>query len=157
MTLPELWTRRPERERRAIAAIAIVAAAIVLAAFVWIPLERTRARLEREVPELRAAVAALRKDADEVRSLRAMPAVASASSAPLAGLAAGGLATPAGARLVSVDARRLKLAAADIAFTPLVQWLATTPAAQGLSVESARIEALPAPGRVRAEITLARP
>ena len=35
--------------------------------------------------------------------------------------------------------------------------LTTAQAAHGLRVESARIDALPAPGRVRAELTLARP
>jgi type II secretory pathway component PulM len=38
----------------------------------------------------------------------------------------------------------------------LLDWLATAQAAHGLRVESARIEALPTPGRVRAELTLAR-
>jgi general secretion pathway protein M len=157
MTLPGSWTRRPESERRMVAAIATVVAVILFATFAWIPLERSRARLEREVPELRAAVAALRKDADEVARLRALPPIAAASATPVAGLAAGALAPPAGARLAPVDARRLKLDAADIGFTPLVHWLASAPAAQGLRVESARIEALATSGRVRAEITLARP
>jgi len=72
MRLPAAWTGRSERERRILAAGAGLAALLLFVAFVAIPLERTRARLAREVPELRAAIEGLRNDAAEARRLRAL-------------------------------------------------------------------------------------
>jgi type II secretory pathway component PulM len=54
------------------------------------------------------------------------------------------------------DDKHVRLAGDDIAFGALLDWLATAQAAHGLRVESARIEALPTAGRVRAQLTLAR-
>ena len=61
-----------------------------------------------------------------------------------------------GVQLSVPDEKRVRLVGENIAFAALLDWLATAQAAHGLRVESARIEALPAPGRVRAELTLAR-
>lgn len=151
MTLPAFWTRRGERERRLMAAGAAIVALLLLVAFVVVPLERARARLAREVPELRASVAALQKDADEARRLRLLPPAASGAATPLAALA-----PPQGARLAAVDERHLKLTGDDVGFGALLEWLATSAAPQGLRVERARLEALPTVGRVRADITLGR-
>jgi general secretion pathway protein M len=156
MKLPTAWTRRSERERRILAAGAGVAALLLFVAFVAMPLERARARLGREVPELRAAVQALQKDAAEARRLRALPPAGTGPAASLAAIAAGSLAPPPGARLVLADARHVKLTGEDVAFGALIEWLATSAAAQGLRVERARIEALATAGRVRADLTLGR-
>jgi len=154
--LAAAWSRRSAGERRMLAAAAAAAAVLLFAAFVWLPLERARARLEREVPGLRADVAALEGDAQEVRRLRSMPPTAAAAAhRPLAALAAGALAVPPGARLTLADERHLRLAAGDVDFAKLVEWLASTQASEGLRVESARVEALATRGRVRADITLA--
>ena len=135
----------------------LVTFAVMLAvALVWLPLERTRVRLEREVPELRAAVQALLRDAEEAKRLRSMAPVAAQSAAPLAALAAGAVAAPPGSRLVLVDPGHLRLTGADVGFTQLLEWLASAAGNHGLRVESAHVEALAAPGRVRVDITLAR-
>lgn len=155
MSPRELWRQRSSGERRTLAIGAGAIAALLFVAFAWIPLERSRARLESEVPRLRATVAALERDAGEVRRLRAMPAPSHEDAAPLSALSANaGL--PPGARLTVLDPRRVKLSAEDTGFTALVEWLANGAPAQGLHVESARLEALAMPGRVRADITLAR-
>ena len=156
MKLPAAWTRRSERERRLLAAGAGLAALLLFVALVAIPLERARARLGREVPELRAAVQALQKDAAEARRLRALPPAGTGPAASLAAIAAGSLTPPPGARLVLADARHVKLTGEDVAFGALIEWLATSAAAQGLRVERARIEALATAGRVRADLTLGR-
>ncbi len=157
MSLASLRNRLSSRERAVLGVGAAVSAALLVAAFAGIPLERKRAQLERELPGMRAAVVALQRDADEVRRLRAMPAVSAASREPLAALAATSLSAPPGARLTPVDNRHLRLSGEDVGFARLLEWIASAQAAQGLHVESARIEALAAPGRVRAELTLARP
>jgi general secretion pathway protein M len=155
MSVRELWDRRASGERRVLAIGAGAAALLLFVAFAWLPLERTRARLEREVPRLRAGVAALERDAAEAKRLRAMPPVSAQALAPLAGLASTA-ALPSGTHLTLVDPRHVRLAADDAAFTALVEWLYGSAPAQGLHVESARLEALPVAGRVRADITLAR-
>ena len=158
MSAASLWHSRSARERSLVAAGAIVLAVMLAVALVWLPLERARVRLAGELPELRASVDALQRDADEVKRLRALPATIPANPAPLAPLiAANAWARDLpGVQLTVPDERHVKLSGADIGFTALLDWLATAQAAHGLRVESARIDALGAPGRVRAELTLER-
>jgi general secretion pathway protein M len=156
MSVLDLWRARAPRERAVLATGAAVIAIMLAVALVWLPLERARVRLEREVPELRASVAELQRDAEEAKRLRSMAPVATQSATPLATLAAGAVAAPPGARLVLADAGHLRLTGADVAFTQLLEWLASQAGNQGLRVESAHVEALAAPGRVRVDITLAR-
>ena len=151
----QAWQARGEGERRVATIVASLAALALLVALVWLPLERSRARLAAELPRLRASIGALERDADEVKRLRALPAAVPGTSAPLASLAtnSGGL---AGAQMTVIDARRVRLVGADVGFGPLLEWLRNAQLTHGMRVESARIDALPAPGRVRAELVLAR-
>ncbi len=146
------WQARSTRERTVLATGAGAALLLLFVAFVWIPVERSRARLAAEVPALHASLARLEQDAAEVQRLRALPARPASAAAP------GALDTSAlaGARAIVLDPRRVRLIAGDVSFVALLEWLAGAQAAQGLHVESARIEALPLAGRVRAELTLAR-
>lgn len=152
-----LWEDRSPRERVVIGALAALAAVALLAAFAWLPLERARARLKAELPALRASLAALELQAAEAKRLRALPP-AQKSSEPLVSLAtaAGGRALP-GAQITVLDGKTLVVTGADIAFGALLEWLASVQASQGLRVQNAHVEALPAAGRVRAELRLARP
>ena len=158
MSVAGLWHSRPPRERSMIAAGATVLAIMLAVALIWLPLERARVRLAAELPQLRASVVALQRDADEVKRLRALPATIPANPPPLAPLIAANTWARdlPGVQLSVPDERHVKLVGADVGFTALLDWLATAQAAHGLSVETARIEALPAPGRVRAELTLER-
>jgi len=157
MSAPLAWQRLSARERSIVRAGAAAIAGLLFVAFAWVPLERARVRLEAELPRLRAEVVMLERDAGEARRLRAMPAAAGdARAQPLASLAAGGLTAPPGARLTQAGDRNLRLAGEDVGFAQLLEWLAGAEAAHGLRVESARLEALPAPGRVRADLTLTR-
>jgi general secretion pathway protein M len=148
------WQGRSAGERKVIAALGAVVAALLLIAFAWLPLERARTRLSSELPVLRASIASLQRDADEVKRLRAMPVVAPSNAAPLASLVTG--ARVPGAQLALIDDKRVRLTATDVGFSTLLEWLASTQATHGLRVESARIDALPTVGRVRAELVLAR-
>jgi type II secretory pathway component PulM len=62
----------------------------------------------------------------------------------------------AGAQLSMADEKHVRLRGDDVAFTALLEWLGAAQSTNGLRVESARIEALASPGRVRADLTLAR-
>ena len=157
MSLAVLWRSRSARERGIVRAGLAVLAVMLVVALAWLPLERTRARLAAEMPVLRASVSALERDAEEVRRLRALPAAVPANAGPLAPLmAANAWRELPGVQVSVPDEKHVRLSGADIAFTALLDWLANAQAAHGLTVESARIDALPAPGRVRAELVLAR-
>ena len=158
-TVVEAWRARPERERSFLAAGALVIGVMLYVALVWLPLERMRVRLAADLPELRASIVALERDAAEVKRLRAMPSSIPATPAPLAPLMRANTWARElpGVQLTVPDERHVKISGSDIAFTSLLDWLTTAQSAHGLRVESARIDALPAPGRVRAELTLARP
>lgn len=150
MNAPAWWRNRPSHERRVLGVGAGVVAALLFVGLVWLPVARTHARLEQELPALRASLETLSRQAQEVQRLRAVPA------AQASGAAAGSLPTLAGAQVSIPAPGRVRLAAGDVAFSALLDWLAAAEAAQGLHVERAHIEALPTAGRVRAELTLAR-
>ncbi|HUL94926.1 MAG TPA: type II secretion system protein GspM [Usitatibacter sp.] len=157
MSLREAWYARPERERSALAAGAAVVAAMLVVALVWLPLERARTRLAAQLPELRASVEELRREAAEAKRLQGMPPTIPVNPAPLAPLIASDAWARAlpGVQLTVPDDKHVRLVAPDVGFTALLDWLVTAQAAHGLRVEGARIEAL-SPGRVRADLTLAR-
>ncbi len=78
------------------------------------------------------------------------------NSVPLESIAGAGAKPLAGAQVARVDAKTVRVVGDDIAFGSLIEWLAAVQAAQGLRVDSARIDGLPAAGRVRAELRLSR-
>ena len=158
MSPANLWRSRSLRERSLVSAGLVVLAIMLVVSLVWLPLERTRGRLAAELPLLRASVAALERDAEQVKRLRSLAATIPTNPAPLAPLmAANAWARELpGVQLSVPDEKHVRITGEDVAFGALLDWLATAQAAHGLSVEAARIEALPAPGRVRAELTLAR-
>jgi type II secretory pathway component PulM len=94
----------------------------------------------------------MQRQADEAKRLRALPAAASLQ-APVAALAA---TPPAGAQVTALDAQRIRVLASDAAFTTLLEWIVAAQASHGLRVESARVDALPAAGRVKADLVLTR-
>lgn len=152
------WRSRPPRERSALTAGLVVIGVMLVVALVWLPLERARQRLGAELPRLRASVASLEAQGAEVKKLRATLSTIPPNPSPLAPLmAANAWARELpGVQLAVPDEKHVRLKAADVTFTALLDWLTNAQAAHGLRVESARIEALDAPGHVRADLTLAR-
>lgn len=154
MRTPDAWSARSPGERRVIAIAAALALAMLVAAFAWLPLERSRSRMEAELPRLRASIATLERQAAEVKRLRAMPAAARAAATPLNALAT--THPLPGAQLAALDDQRVRVTGTDVGFGALLDWLAAVQGAHGLRVESARLDALPMAGRVRAELILTR-
>lgn len=159
MSLASTWSARSAGEKRLLLAAAAIAIVLLAIAFVWLPLERTRTRLATQLPELRASVEQMRAQSAEAKRLRALPARAPASGAQPPALALAGSLAQAlpGARLATLDPKRVKVAMDDASWTRVLEWLASAQAAQGLAVESAQVEALATRGRVRAEFVLAAP
>lgn len=143
---------RSQREVRAAVAVSIVVALMLIYALAWLPLQRTRARLDAELPALRASLATMQREADEAKRLSALPAAAN-QQAPVGSLVSG---PPAGAQVTVVDPKRVRLVASDAAFTTLLEWMIAAQASHGLRVESARLDALPAAGRVKGDIVMSR-
>lgn len=150
------WASRSPRERTAIAWAAGLVVLLLVAVFVWLPLERTRARLAADVPRLAASVAAMERQAAEVARIRSLPAVARAAAAPTTTIAADlGRAVP-GSQASAPDDKRVRITGSDVAFGALLEAIAAAQGAHGMRVDSARIDALPTAGRVRAEVLLSR-
>lgn len=151
----DAWARRSPAEQRVIMGLGIAIAAIVLVVVVWWPLERERTRWRAELPVLRASLAQMERQAQEVKRLRGAPPAAPGATSPLASLAtnAGGL---PGAQVSVIDERRVRVTGADVSFTALLEWLRAGEATHRVRVESARLDALPAPGRVRVDLVVAR-
>jgi type II secretory pathway component PulM len=121
-----------------------------------LPLERSRTRLAAEVPRLAASVATMERQAAEVVRVRSLPATPASAATPSAAIAAAlGTRLP-GAQASAVDEKRVRITGSDIAYGALLEAVASAQAAHGMRVDSARIDALPAAGRVRFELLLAR-
>lgn len=160
MSLLANWQARAPKERVAIGLVLSIVLAVLLYAFAWLPMERHRERLTAELPRLRASVAEMRAQAAEVKRLKATPPRTDAKNPlPLAQLVSAGTLAQglAGAKLTAIDGKRVRLAVDDVAWARLVEWIASAQALHGLSTESARVDALPATGRVRAELVLVAP
>jgi type II secretory pathway component PulM len=154
MKAPAFWNARSTRERQVIAIAGGLLALLLVVTLVWLPLERSRTRMLAELPALRASIATLERQASEVKRLRAMPAASHTSAAPLNAIA---MTNPLpGAQLAALDDKRVRVTGADVSYGALLDWLSAVQATHGLRVEAARLDALPAAGRVRAELTLSR-
>jgi type II secretory pathway component PulM len=153
------WRSRSDSERTRITAMAAIVALVLLVALAWLPMQRASARLENELPGLRAATATMKRQAEQVAALRAAPPRSAAAPQPLAGLAGSGALAQAlpGAQVAALDDRRLRVTASDVSWGALLDWIANARAQHGLDVAAARIEALPMTGRVKADLTLERP
>jgi len=92
-----------------------------------------------------------------VARVRSMPALAPVPAGPVADLSTSIARALPTAQVTMMDAKRIRIAAADVPYGALLDTVASAQASLGLRVDTARIEALPAAGRVRAELVLARP
>jgi len=152
-----MWAARSPQERTIVAAGGAIVALVLVAALVWLPLERSRTRLSVEVPRLAESIAKMERQAAEVSRVRSMPAVGGPAATPSQPIATAlGTRLP-GAQLAPIDAKRMRLTGTDVAYGSLLEAIATAQSGYGMHVDSARIDALPVTGRVRAEIVLARP
>ena len=154
MSFATFWEARSERERRVIVQCGVLLAILLVFALVWLPLERTRTRLEITLPQLRASIEQLKRDADEVKRLKSIAPTVTGKPAPLVSLATQNTLT--GAQVSVPDDKHVHVVANDVGFTRLLDWLVSVQSTHALRVESARIEALATTGRVRADLTLTR-
>ncbi len=160
MSLLAQWRSRSSQERLVMGTVGFLAAAALVVAFAWLPLERHRARLAADLPALRASVVEMRAQAAEVKRLKATPPRTDARNpVPLAQLLSAGTLAQGlpGARLTPLGGKQVRLVVDDASWARLVEWVSGAQSLHGLTTESATVEALAAPGRVKADLVMAAP
>lgn len=153
----EFWAARSPRDR---VVIAVLAAVVGAALYLWLVQSAYRARIQLDVSvtALRAQAARLNLDATELERVRALPAPPAAQTdlralvqarAESAGLARALL------RIDAPDAHQVQVVFGAVGFA---EWLAWVASLQGehIRLDTARIEALSTPGMVGVTATLAR-
>ena len=148
---------RTPRERRVIAALVVLVAAVIGWIAVWQPLQRDLASLRATVPTERDTLAQARKVADEMASLARTAPVRRATDARAELERVLGERGLRGA-LTQLDWQdeRVRIVFADVGVDPLVLLLDTLYRDAQLRVVEAALTARVEPGTVRAELTLAR-
>lgn len=154
--LRALWQSRSPRERRALRAALVLVAAILLLALAAAALQ-AREPLRRDVAALRADNARMQQQALELAQLRAMPPppahgelLATVQSSIEATSLASGL-----AQVESPDTDHVVVVFKAVAFADWLRWVEAL-ATRQVRLESCRIEALPASGRVGVTATFVR-
>ena len=155
-----LWAARQPREQALLVALAVLVAAAVLAQLLWAS-HQARARLHKQIPQLRHQVETLQRKAADLQPLRAQQPnstpvdrgallASSTASANAAGL-------PEIAKLLQLEGPgRLRLRAT----VPFDRWLAWTAVLQRdlrLGLVSCRIEAADGPGSAKIDALFALP
>ena len=155
--LRRAWESRAPHERMV---IAVAAAVLGVASYVLVvhSAERGRRQLSASVDTLRTQAAILDQQAAEHARLRATPAPA-VSPTDLRALVqarvdAAGL-SHALTRLDAPDADHVRVTLGAVSFAHWLDWIAALQS-QNVRLESARVEALSAPGMVSATATLTR-
>lgn len=154
------WAARRPREQTLLAALAIFVVAAVLAQLLWAS-HQARARLNKQIPQLRQQLETLKRKAAELQQLRAQPPIpAPADGGRLLALAvssAQAAALPeAAAQLQPEGAGRLRLRAT----VPFDRWLAWAAALQRdgrIRLVTCRIEAAETPGSAKIDALFSLP
>jgi general secretion pathway protein M len=155
--LRKIWESRSPRDR---VVIAILAAVIGAALYLWLAqsAQHARAQLGTSLSALRAQATRLDLDATELERVRAIPAPP-ASQTELrtlvqARVEAAGL-VRALLRIDAPDANQVQLVFGAVAFPEWLAWVASLQA-EHIRLDTGRIEALSTPGMVGVSATLTR-
>lgn len=152
----DFWNARTPRERLILGGGALLLLVLLGYAWLWLPVQRESAQLRAALPALRAQAQQVAADRQTVAALRARPAAPASGdlAARIEALAvAGGLRARIEA-IVPLDAQRVRVRLPEVAFDDWIAWLDTAQKA-GVRVEYAQAEASGGAGAVRAEAVLA--
>lgn len=156
-TATRRWLRLSPRERIAVGLAAIVVLVAVLWAALWRPLSRDLDATERALLEARTGLAQAQARANDIAALSRRgisPAISTPDAAVLRTLAARGLRESA----QSIDARdgAIRVTFTAIGLEALIAWLEQIGREERLFPAEMTLTRRVEPGRVRAEVTLAR-
>ena len=158
--LRTLWNSRLPRERQFLTVLAAFVICAMLAQGLW-SAQAARARLQRQIPQLRQQAEILQRQAGEVRQLKSQPIKPAAQEGPAliaaALSAAGGVGVAlAPGQLQLEGARQLRLRA-SLAFDPWLEWVAVLQRDARLHLVRCKIEAADQPGVVKVDVLFALP
>jgi general secretion pathway protein M len=151
------WQGLGQRERALVAAAAALALAAALYLIAIEPAWKTRARLETDLPLLRAQAAEVEAMALEAKLLARRAAAPSSAAAIKASLEQSlAAAQIREARVSATDERRLLVSVQSAPVTPWLAWLEQATRESRLRIARAQISRTPARGIVDAEVTFER-
>lgn len=155
--LRRIWESRAPRERKV---IAIMAAVLAAALYVWLVQAGGQAhtQLRASVASLRVQAARLELQATELEQLRVTPALPVSQANLLALVQAQTSASGLSHALVKIDAPdadQVVVVFDAVAFEDWLNWVAALQSRQA-SLDTCRVQALPAPGMVSVTATLLR-
>lgn len=155
LALAEFWAARAARERALLAAAAVFVALALCYAVLLDPALTGRAKLHKNLPELRQQVAQLQTLAGQAAQFSAQPApqVAVSEQGIKAALAQLGLQPQS----VMLAGGLVKVQLNDASFAALLEWLNDMQKTMRLAVVEANIAALAQADRVSAALTLRQP
>ncbi len=156
IALPAAWAQRwsilSRRQRSVIIAGTGILIVALLFAYVWLPLQHSRSDNAARLPELRAALAEMQRQAEELQRIRSVPPAA-ASLRPLDAQALRGAFTGSQVVVTALDRQRFRLAVADTGYAAWIDELNRLQAQSAARVEEATLSGLPQPGRIKVEAT----
>jgi general secretion pathway protein M len=157
IALPAAWAQRwsmlDRRQRSVIFAGSGILIVALLFAYVWLPLQNSRSDNAARLPELRARLAEMQRQSEELQRIRAV-APAAASLRPLDAQALRSAFTGSQVSVTALDRQRFRLAAADTGYAVWIDDLNHLQTQSAARVEEATLSALAQPGRIRVEATL---
>ena len=155
--LRRIWESRAPRERLV---IAVLVAVLAVASYLWLlhSAARARGQLSTSVATLRTQAALLDQQAAEYQRLRAAPPPPASPTDLRTLIQARADAARLSGALTRIDAPDADHVRITFGALPFAEWLAWSAALESLRVrlETARIEALAAPGMVSVTATFAR-
>ena len=147
------WSALEPRQRLVVSIGAAVLLVGILIAYVWLPLERDRVALQKRLPELRGQLAAMERDAEEVKRMRTLPA-GLAGTAPRALDAAQLRTNFTGSQVTAIDGGRFKVVVPDTAYA---QWMDELKRLGGAAVVDEATFTATGPGKVGVDATIGPP
>jgi general secretion pathway protein M len=156
IAVPAAWAQRwsilSGRQRTVILAGAGILIVALLFAYVWLPLQHSRSDNAARLPELRARLAEMQRQAEELQRIRAVPPAA-ASLRPLDAQALRSAFSGSQVSVTVLDRQRFRFATADTGYAIWIDELNRLQAQSAARVEEATLSALAQPGRIRVEVT----
>ena len=154
------WAARQPREQAFLTSLAIFVGVALLAQLLWAS-HQARARLNRQIPQLRQQVEILQRKAAELQQLRAQPPIpAPADGSRLLALAVAGAnaaALPEVAKQLKLEGGGRLLLRATVPFDRWLAWAATLQRDGRVRLVSCRIEAAEVPGSAKVDALFSLP
>ncbi|MHB1677367.1 MAG: type II secretion system protein M [Sulfuriferula sp.] len=157
-SLNAFWQARNDREKKVLIVCGIILLAAFLYAYVWRPGEQARMRLREILPQLRAKVARMHEQANEIRMLRKSAPTQDAKGSLKSEIEASALRHKLHDRisLLNIDnAGKAHLSLDAVSFEAWIRWLDALQRENHLRLEASHIQTLTDPGMVKVNATLA--